>query len=196
LGKLGGWIGGLISPDAAVYGQWLGWLGAAVMCVVVLVSFIPFERRRRQRAVRDQEAQMLQEIHVLDARAVEIGLISDNEPILAIDIGENKFLFLQGQWLRDPATYEAPGPEGDPDDQFINGLPAPHSFPSSEFTVSRFPNSGEVLGIRVRGSYVAPQTVVEALKPEYEFGDSELLDGSLEDIAGVLAREHECRRAK
>src|SRR5207302_1862391 len=96
--------------------------------------------------------------------------------------------FLQGQWLRDPGTYGTEGPEGDPFDEFINGLPAPHSFPSSEFAVSRFPHSGEVLGIRVAGKYAAPQAVVEALKPEYEFGDSEVLDGSFEEIAGVLAR--------
>jgi hypothetical protein len=53
-----------------------------------------------------------------------------------------------------------------------------------------------VLGIRIAGKYVAPQAVVEALKFEYEFADSELLQGSLDDIAGVLAREHERRRGQ
>jgi hypothetical protein len=48
-------------------------------------------------------------------------------------------------------------------------------------------NSGEVLGIRVAGRYVAPGATVEALKPEYEFADSELLD--------VLVRAHARRNA-
>jgi hypothetical protein len=193
LGKLGGWLGGFISADAATYGQWLGWLVAALLFVVAIVSFLPYDRRRRQRAVQDREAQIVQDIHVVAPHVIEIGLISDNEPILAFDIGDNKILYLQGQWLRDYGTYGTEGPEGDPHEEFVNGLPAPYSFPSSEFTISRFPNSGEVLGIRVAGHYVAPQSVVEALKPEYEFGDSELLDGSLQDIADVLAREHERR---
>ena len=81
-------------------------------------------------------------------------------------------------------------------DEFFNGLPTPNSFPSTEFTVSRFPNSGEVVGIRVAGEYVAPECEVEALKSEYEFGNSELLDGLLDDIAGVLVREHERRKSR
>jgi hypothetical protein len=196
LGALGRWLGGLISADAAGYGQWLGCLAAAIILAVALVSFVPYERRRRQRAVRDQEVQLVEEIRVVEPRVVEVGLISDNEPILAFDIGDGKILYLQGQWLRDERTYGAPAVEGDPDEEFINGLPAPYSFPSSEFTVSRLPHSGEVLGIRIAGKYVAPQAVVEVLKPEYEFGDSELFDGALEDIAGVLAREHERQRSQ
>ena len=196
LGKLGGWLGRFISPDASTYGQLLGWLLAVIIFVAVLVTFIPYERRQRQRASQDHEAQIIQDIHVTEPRIIEIGLINDNEPILAFEIGENKILYLQGQWLRDCATYGAEPLEGDPHDEFVNGLPEPHSFPSTEFTVSRFPNTGEVVGIRVAGSYLAPATEVEALKPEYEFGDSELLDGSLDDIAGVLAREHERRNAR
>ncbi len=195
LGKLGGWLGGLISQEASTYGQWTGWLLSAVLFVSVLTLFLPYERRRRRSAARDDQAKIVQEIHVVEPRVVEIGLINDNEPILAFDIGDNKILYLQGQWLRDYGTYGVDGPEGDPFDEFLNGLPEPNSFPSSEFTITRFPNSGDVLSIRVAGKYAAPQAAVEALEPEYEFGDSELLDGSLEDIAGVLAREHKRRFA-
>jgi hypothetical protein len=195
LGKLGGWLGGFVSEDASAYGRWIGWLLAGVLFVSAIISFMPYERRRRQRASRDREEQIVQEIHVVEPRVIEIELISDNEPILAFDIGENKILFLQGQWLRDYETYGTNRPEGDPLEEFINGLPAPYSFPSSEFTLTRLPHSGEVLGLRVAGRYVAPQAVVEALKFEYDFADSELLDGSLDDIPGVLAREHERRRA-
>jgi hypothetical protein len=196
LGTLGGWVGSFHSGDAAAYGRWIGWLLSAVLCVSAFAWFLPYERRLRRRAARDDHARIIQEIHVVNARVIELALISDNEPILAFDIGDGKILYLQGQWLRDPNTYGAASLEGDPIEQFINGLPTPHSFPSSEFTVSRFPHSGDVLGIRVVGAYAAPQAVVEALKPELEFGDSELLEGSLDDIAAVLVREHERRRSK
>ena len=196
LGKLGGWVGGFISEDASAYGQWLGWGLSAALFVSVVATFLPYERRLRRRAVRDEQDRIVQVIHVIEPRVIEIGLINDNEPILAFDIGDDKILYLQGQWLRDAGTYGAEEPEGDSFDEFINGLPAPHSFPATEFTVSRFPGCGEVLGIRVYGKYTAPQKVVEALKVEYEFGSSEVFDGSLDDIASVLAREHERRNAR
>jgi hypothetical protein len=196
LGQLGGWVGGFVSEDASAYGQWIGWILAAFLFVSAVVTFLPYERRLRKRAAQDERERTVQEIHVLEPRVIEIGLINDNEPILAFDIGDNKILFLQGQWLRDAGTYGTDGPEGDPFDEFINGLPAPHSFPSTEFTVSRLPHSGEVLGIRAQGNYAAPQAEVEALKTEFEFGDSEIFDGSLDDIAAVLAREHERRSAR
>ena len=196
LGKLGGWVGGFISEDASTYGQWIGWILAAFLFVSAVAMFLPYERRLRKKAAKDEQESIVQEIHVVEPRVIEIGLINDNEPILAFDIGDNKVLFLQGQWLRDAGTYGTDSPEADPFDEFINGLPAPHSFPSTEFTVARFPQSGEVLGIRVQGKYAEPQAKVEALKPEFEFGDSEILDGSLDDIAAVLAREHERRSAR
>ena len=134
--------------------------------------------------------QVVQEIAVSHPRVVEIHLINDNEPILAFDIGDQKILFLQGQWLRASETYGAPHQADDPEDNIVNGLPKPFSFPSRAFTVLRLPHSGRVLNIRVQGDYLAPEKTVEALRREYEFGDSELLDGSVDDIAGVLAREH------
>lgn len=195
LGALGWWLGGVISPLASKYGAWIGGVTPVVGFVFVLVRFQRVERRQRRRAWHDLAAQTVQEIHVTDARVLEIGLINDNAPILAFDIGGNKILYLQGQWLRNGETYGAQPLEGDPYDEFINGFPEPHSFPSTEFTITRFPISGEVVGIRVAGKYLAPAAEVEALRREYEFGPSEVFDGSIDDIVSVLAREHERRKA-
>ena len=133
-------------------------------------------------------------IQVRDPRVVEIDLINDNEPILAFDIGDNKILFLQGQWLRDPQTYGAQSRDEDPYEEFINGLPAPFSFPNTKFSISRFPHSGDVIAIQVEGEYLQPEQAVEALLPEFEFGCSELFEGPLDRIADVLIEEHERRR--
>lgn len=193
LALLGGWLGGLIWADGTATGCWVGAaLGAAIL-VCALTTFIPYERRQRQRAAMDSQSQVVEAITVSDARWIEIGLVSDNEPIVAFDIGEGKILFLQGQWLRDPATYDAPVPREDGPEGVLNGLPTPHSFPSTSFAVTRLPHSGRVLGIRVHGAYLAREREVEALRPEYEFGDSEVFDGDLEQIADVLSRAHNAR---
>ncbi len=190
LGKLGAWIGGFASDQSVVYGRWIGWAVGVGILVLALAAFIPYARRQQLRGRKDVDEQLVQEIAVSQSRVVEIFLISDNEPILAFEIGEGKILFLQGQWLRDSSTYGAPRQNDDPEEQFLNGLPKPFSFPSTAFTVARLPHSGRVLSIAVRGDYLAPEKKVEALRREYEFGDSELFNGSLEDIAGVLLREH------
>jgi hypothetical protein len=122
---LGYWLGGFISEDAGKYGAWLGCLLGVILFVVALVRFVPYERRQRRPAVRDREAQLVQEIHVVDPRVIEIRLISDNEPILAFDVGDGKILYLQGQWLREEKTYGTLAREEDPHEEFINGLPEP-----------------------------------------------------------------------
>lgn len=194
LGKLGAWGGSLISPEASSYGLWSGWTVAAILFVSALVKFIPYERRQHRRVTRDCDSQVIQEIHVKDPQVIEICSINDNAPILAFEIGDSKILYLQGQWLFDNRTYSAEPLEGDPLDEYINGLPAPNSFPSNEFTVSRFQNSGEVVGIKVTGEYLPQNSKVDALKQGFEFCDSELFDGSIDDIAGVLVSEHERRK--
>lgn len=191
LGKLGGWIGAWISPEAVPVGRMGGWVVGIGIFVAALASFIPYERRQRMRGRRDAADPVVQEISVSGPRVFELRLIGDNEPILAFDVGGQKILFLQGQWLREPETYGAPLSDADPEEQFLNGLPAPHSFPSREFTVTRLPHSGRVLGIRVQGEYLPAEREVDALRREFEFADSELFDGTLDDIAGVLARVHE-----
>jgi hypothetical protein len=190
LGKLGAWVGGFASAQSAASGRWIGWLVGIGVFGWALATFIPYARRQQLRGRKDADEQLVEEIAVSQARVVEILLISDNEPILAFDIGDGRILFLQGQWLREPSTYGAPPQEGDPEEQFLNGLPKPFSFPSTAFTVARLPHSGRVLRITVRGDYPAPEKKIEALRREYEFRDSELFDGELEDIAGVLTREH------
>lgn len=196
LGILGGWVGDFISVNASTYGRWIGWLVSAILFISMLATFIPYERRKRLRASQDSKRQIIQDIHIFQPRLVEIARINDNEPILAFQIDENQILYLQGQWIRDEGMYGAEPLKCDPYGEFINGLPEPYSFPSTEFKVSRFPNSKEVTGIHVTGKYLAPETEVTAVNAEYEFGDSELFDGSLDDIAGVLAQEHERRKAR
>jgi hypothetical protein len=196
LGKLGHWLGAFISPAGAQYGQWIGWAIAAAIYIPMLIAFVRYERKQRKLAQADQESQLVQEICVTNPRIVEVAIVGNTGPNLAIDIGDETILYLQGQWLYDCNIYGAESPENDEGDERFNGLPAPHSFPCTEFTISRLPSSGEVLRIKVGGDYIQPEAPVDALKPEHEFQPSELFCGSVEEIAGVLDREHASREAR
>jgi len=189
----GGWLAGWFSPERVTLGRAAGAVIGLGIFLYAVLSFRAYERRLRRRAARDLDEMAVQEITVRDPRVVEIGLISDNAPILAFAIGEGKLLFLQGQWLVNHAIYDAPPLDGDPDEQYLNGFPPPYSFPSSTFVLVRLAHSGRVLRLRVAGNYVRPETEVEALRPEYEFGDSEIFSGELDQVAAVLAREHAAR---
>lgn len=193
-GMLARWLGSFVSTDVSNYAQWSGWCAGAALAIPLLAALIPYDRRQRELASRDNVDQIVHEIHVTEPRVVEIGLINNDAPILAFDIGGETILFLQGQWLLECGTYGAEIPPNDEGDEMFNGLPPPHSFPCTDFTISRLPNSGEVLRIQVAGDYLAPSAIVEALRPEYQFQHSEVFSGSLDHIDGVLAREHVARK--
>jgi hypothetical protein len=187
----GGLIARWLAPDRVVMGRLLGAIAGSLILAWFMRLYIPHERRQRRIAAKDFDDLVVQEIAVRDPRVIEVGLINDHAPIVAMDIGDGKLLFLQGQWLIDLSIYGAPQMERKDDyEEFLNQLPAPYSFPSSAFTILRLPHSGMVLHIRVEGAYVRPEKEVEALRREFQFGDSELLEGELEQIADVLAKEH------
>jgi hypothetical protein len=197
VGGIGHWVGSFISEEASTIGLWVGLGFGALMLACIIISFIPYERRTHKAAVKDAEEQLVQEVVVSACRVIEIAMTGNCE-MLALDTGVDQILFLQGQWLLDPKTYGAEEVAAELVDEkeelyvdeYWNALPPPYSFPSTEFTVTRLPNSGVVLGIRVTGTYFAPEKIVDAMKPEYEFNDSELFAGELDSIKEVLEREH------
>ena len=189
-GGLGNWVGAFVSAEVAQCGQWIGWSVAAAIYISLMFSFISYERRLLRLARMDRSNQLVQDIHVKDPRVVEVAMVWNTGPNLAMDIGEQVVLFLQGQWLCAPDIYDAPVPPDDLGDEVFNSLPAPHSFPCSEFTMSRLPNSGEVIRIHVAGDYLQPEPAIDALKSKHQFRPSELFEGSIDDLAGVLDRAH------
>jgi hypothetical protein len=199
-GWLGAWLGGLISSEVSTSAQIIGWLLGALLGIAVIVSYAGFDRRRRVHARKDAEACKIQLLTVTNARVVEVVEIGDRDPALAFDLGDGKILLLQGQWLRDVETYGAPPPESGKEDEYgeeyVNGLPPPFAFPSAAFTVTRLEHSGDVFGIEVQGEYLKPEPAVDALTAEYEFGDSELVDGRIDALAEAFAKAHQSRQAE
>jgi len=193
LGALGHWLGSYVGEAAAEYGQYLGWGLAAVIFLYVAAGCYRYERAYLRRARADAAAQQVQEVRVRDPRVVEVALINDNEPILCFDIGDKRLLYLQGQWIRNPWVYGAGNCNVEPVEETVNGLPGRLGFPNTEFTVTRLPNCGRVLEIRLAGEYLPPERTLDVLKPEYQFGHSELFEGELDDLGAILADQHRRR---
>jgi hypothetical protein len=194
-GVIGGWIGRFSSPEAGQSGRVAGWIVAVTLFVVVLTSFARFNRRRMRRVEQDRKSQQVQEIHVVNPRVIQVGVPIDHEPVLAFDIGDGRILLLQGQWFWDPAIFGAPDiKEDDAYGDFVNRLPPPYAFPSTEFTVTCLPNCGEVFAIHVSGGYLDPGAPELHMEICHHFGDCELFAGSLDNIAGVLQQEHQRRQ--
>jgi hypothetical protein len=143
-------------------------------------------RRHRGRERVDVMKQLVEVIHAEDVRLAQQEEHGDEGPLYYFGIGEDKVLFLRGQWLWDWPIYGITPPEIDDDDE--EGLGPP--FPASSFTLSRLPLSGEVLRIDIKGAPLAPETTLgqKARLPAWvnvchgTLGDSCLLDGSFDEI--------------
>jgi hypothetical protein len=195
LSLLGELLGKLHSPEAAEWGKWAGCFAWAVLFVPLLLNYRRAATAERRLAAKDLVEGVVEEIHVSTKRVVEIGTETGNGPVLAVELESGKILYLQGYWLCEESTYGKAAMKHDPSEEFFNGLPDPYSFPSTKFTISRFPISGIQLGIEVAGAYLAPESIVEARLLEFNLGDTAILDGTLDDIAGFLERAHARRKA-
>lgn len=133
-------------------------------------------RRIRQHARMDIKDAKVQVIQVENARLVEREEFNDEGPLYYFGIGQDKVLFLGGQWLYDWEVY---------------GVSTEPSFPSASFTVHRLP-SGPVLRIELKGVRLAPEAVLPRKAPLPDWadepfkkgflGESILLEGGFEEL--------------
>ena len=194
IAAIAGWV-----PPAPWY-AWIVLVGGLALTlwllVWMLVQFRKYELKQREKARRDQSRMMVEVIEVRDPVAVEVVPNSAADPAIALDIGARKILFLQGQWLREGATYGTPRQADDPDESYFNGSPPPHAFPSTRFTLARLSDSGRVLGVAVAGAYVPVRGPVDVLQPEHEMPESELISGTLDRLAEAFATAADARSNK
>ncbi len=193
LGEAALWLGEFVSDILGTTARLVAWGLGCVTAIYALAAFARGNREKRRLINSDIALATVQEVEVWESRVAEVAAIDSRQPVIAFEINKNKLLLLQGQWLIDPATYGLPNDDRDPFDACVNGLGPPNSFPSSRFVVTRLANSGLVLSIRVLGDYVTPQGPLEALETQFEFPDSEILDGELSDLPSALSRAHKKR---
>ncbi|MGI9204464.1 MAG: hypothetical protein ACR2Q3_10665 [Woeseiaceae bacterium] len=147
-------------------------LGVAIFGGLMLVSG---RQRSEQREVVTQGD--VQEITIDGARCFMFDF-HNSDPILAFDIGLDKILILQGQWLMEEGTYGYEGVNEDPIEEYFNGLPEPYSFPSASFSIVRKTASGDVIAIRPSGQYLKPKSMNETLYADKLLPQSQLIPGS------------------
>ena len=161
------------------------------LALLAVASGIRVVLRMRRLAREDRERGEVEILHVKDPVVVRQDEFNDEGPILYFDMGEDKILFLWGQWLLDPETYGAVV-EALPEDldvpEHINGLPALYAFPSSEFIITRLPASGKVFRIEVLGPYLPPTRTIGRKEIRINaLGPSAILNGSLDSLHAVMS---------
>lgn len=193
-----GWIGGFINDQV---GRWCSFTGIAIGLLIYIKPAIYYKKRAAksiEEAKQDLELGKVQDIEVWTDRVDRIVAYSDNEPILCFQISPEQCLFLQGQWLWDSHTYEPnEEPDYDLDDECtMNGFIDDRGFPNGHFILTRMFNHGRVLCIKILGQFLRQENETIVFKPEYDykFKDSEIMDGSLEDIEMTLQRHYEKKR--
>lgn len=182
-GAAGRWLGRLVAGEGGaghglVAGRAAGGLVGALVVGLTAYALL----KLRLPAVADARAGVVEELRVRAARAVAV-TGGTREPAFALDVGFRKLLLVQGAWLTRPHVHGGP--------------PArPADFPCPDFTLVRLPRSGAVVSIRQEAPPLAPGPSVEALRPRFRLRDSELVEGTLEDLPGALARADAARRAR
>ncbi|GAB5405729.1 MAG: hypothetical protein Aurels2KO_39600 [Aureliella sp.] len=125
LGLIGGWLGGFVSPDAATWARYGGWLVGLAGFIYGSVWYWPHERQRRKQADADSTDTVVEELTVRSSRVAELFCLGSHEPCLVFDLGDNQLLYLHGQWIRYESTYDAPDILDDGNDTYFNLLDAP-----------------------------------------------------------------------
>ena len=173
------------------------WVPAAVagavaigLCVWALRGMSVNEGRRKARfAEAGQDGSLIEEWRIEASRVVQLIPFGEDEPVLCFEVESDRIVMLKGQWLWDESTYGAPRIKDDPDENFLNGLGKPYSFPSRKFTVVRWPGTGKVVNICVSGDYLAPEKSNVEIKRYYYFNASKQIEGRLDDLQPALERE-------
>lgn len=167
-----------------------------ILAASVAIPLCIWACRRLAKEIKKQKSgktpapdQHIEEWHIKTSRVLELIPLGDDDPVLCFEADPDRVIMLKGQWLRDECTYGAPPIRDDPDENFLNGLGSPFSFPCREFIVIRWPDSGRVLAIKCSGDYLAPESSKINIKRDYYFSSSECFHGTLEQLDQVLERE-------
>jgi len=186
-----GWIGGLISDSWMVHGRYLGILAGAAICISSTFGLIRSNQGRRKDGIKDLQRGEIEVLEVKASAVVRIGLINDNEPILCFQIDSDEILFLQGQYMYDPHIYGQEHEVTASESEYfrsVNCMQGKMAFPNSSFIIRRLPLNGRVLSISLGGDEMDYGAEIDALKPEYSFPDSMVIQGSVEFITEALDR--------
>lgn len=184
---------GWIFNDLRIYGFYAGLGVGLVIWLLILFWFLKDSRSYREERSKDESDGVVEDVQVETSYVVLLPPESDHAPNLCFDIGEGKILLLQGQWILDRGVYvgaSTKATETDDWDDRVNGLEEPFGFPSSKFSFTRLPISGDVLSVQVSGAYLEPLEINDAkIRDLHRFQDSDFLVGSIDELAECIEAE-------
>lgn len=175
----GGFWGGVIS----------GFVVGSMICGAFCILTVRDDIDRRARFRKNYDKLILEDIHVILPEVFTLSTYGTiPSPTIVVQLDARHILFLSGPWLLDPQTYGvSPAAVAERAPTF-NGLPMPNAFPNTQFTVTRLPDSGEVLAIRVAGVYLDPGPPANVRVGQYLGSPSELLPGRWDEAEEIAAR--------
>lgn len=184
-----GGIAELFDPGGFWGGVVAGFIVSAMICVAFCILTLRDDLDRRSHFRRHYDKFVLEDIHVILPEVFTLSTYGAvPSPTIVVQLDARQILFLSGPWLLDPQTYGvAPAAVAERAPTF-NGLPMPHAFPNTQFTVTRLPDSGEVLAIRVAGVYLDPGPPANVRVGQYSGPASELLSGRWEEAEEIATR--------
>jgi hypothetical protein len=171
----------------------LGVALAALAMAGLLRSWRRFMSPIRARIKEDLANTQVEVLAISSAQVLNVPAThSSVDPTFVIELEGNRVLILLGQWLAEMATFGGKIDDSQQDDTghaYANGLPPPWAFPTSAFTLHRFPWSGEVLKIELKGPYVAPVEIgVSVDLVQINDAPSRIVEGTVADLPAAVQR--------
>lgn len=149
-----------------------GSVAGFILGIVVLIK----QRRISQNVYNaysdDLKDNNVQVLHVTATGAVKVKEFEDEGPGFFLDVGDDKIMYLQGQYLYD----------------VVEGL----KFPNTEFELIKLPHGKIILGVNCTGQFLKPlrilnPSVICRHKESLVF-DGDIFDGHLESIEQDFAK--------
>jgi hypothetical protein len=161
----------------------LGWLvfrniwGAAVIPVILFAASLRSNIGRYFDDIKRDEAGVTKR-KFKAVRAFDLLAPNDSVgPSLCLDIGDDKYLLLNGQWLYEDEIYgEGVHKYYDGESDFFNCFVAPHSFPATEFELWISNLDDQPCRIIVSGDYLEPEEVTWPTPENYHTAQYAIID--------------------
>ncbi len=135
-------------------------LKASVLPIILFAVSLISNMRKYYRDIRKDQAGYTKHTYEVKNVYELFNLNNAYNPSLCLDIGHNKYLILNGQWMLNNAIYgEDLARDKDHDDDIFNYLKNPYSFPSTKFELWISNLDNEPSQIKVLGNYIVPKQV-------------------------------------
>lgn len=144
----------------------LGWfvfrnaIGASVLPLILFVASLYSNIGKYHDDIKRDSAGVTKKIFKATKAYYLLAPNDSVGPSLCMEIGDDKYLLTNGQWIYDENIYGKDAREYyDENDDIFNGFRPPYSFPSTEFEIWVSNLDGKPSKVVVLGDYLKPKEV-------------------------------------